>query len=88
MHTIMFYAEGVEISLGPFFYRDSRLRDALTEYFEFLNVAPSSHIEIGKNIWRIIQKHGGLTALLAIWDDLFESTILPEIMMIDPFCMD
>jgi hypothetical protein len=87
-YSIMFWGEGDSLMLGPFFYRNSRLRDALQKYIMLLSIAPTSHVEIGKNIWRIIQNHGGLTALLAIWDDLIESTILVQMRLIDPYCLD
>ncbi len=88
LYTTMFYAEGADLFFGPFFSRSSEVRSVLQEYIESLYGQEMKFSETGSGLWRKIQDTHGLTGLLAIWNDLYESTILPEMLLMDPFCFD
>ncbi len=88
LYTTMFYAEGADLSFGPFFSRSSKLRSSLQKYVESLYDQRLNLSHAGQGIWRTIQNEGGLTALLDVWNDLYESTIQPQMLLTDPFCFD
>jgi len=87
-YSIMFQAEGPDLMPGPFFSRNSVLRDCLTSYIESVQDQEITPGEVGKGLWNVISQNGGLRTLFEIWDDLYESVIQYEMNLKDPFCFD
>lgn len=85
-YSIMFQAEGPDLMPGPFFSRNSVLRNRLCSYIESVQDQEATPGEVGKGIWNVISQNGGLRALFEIWDDLYESVIQYEMNLKDPFC--
>lgn len=87
-YTTLFQADGSDFCLGPFFSRNSVLRNSLNAYLESVEDEDVSPFEVGKALWSIISCNGGLRALFEIWDDLFEAVIRYEMRLADPCSLD
>lgn len=87
-YRTLFTGNGSKLELGMFFSRSSILKDDLMRYLESFDGEASDSPEIGIHLWKLIQRHGGLKILLSVWDDLYENVILPQMLMMDPFCFD
>ncbi len=85
-YDVMFLVEEGRFELGPFFSFPSKLRDILLEALE--GFATRQPYEIGPILWKKIELCGGLKCLRDHWESLFEERIKPEMLRIDPYCLD
>lgn len=74
-YCVMFCADSQKLALGNFFVQDSPLRRELQKMIDQQDRTPLS--EMGINLWKTIERYGGIEVLKKMATCLFDEVILP-----------